>query len=91
MVLVAVGEDDPVHPVLAVVEIRELGQDQVDARHVGVREHDPAVENEDAPVDLNAGAIPPDLPQPAEEDDPDRLRLRLLLVAAPALRQAGRP
>ena len=61
VVLVAVREHDAVDPVLAVVQVGELGQDQVDAGHVRVGEHDPAVEDDDAALDLDAGAVPADL------------------------------
>ena len=71
MVLVPVREHDAVDPVRPLVQIGELGEDQVDPGHVGVGEHDPAVEDDDAAVDLDAGAVAADLPQPAEEDDPD--------------------
>ena len=86
MVLVAVGEHDAVHPVLALAQVGELGQDQVDAGHVGVGEHDPAVEDDDAALDLDAGAVAADLAQAAEEDDPDGLGL-----AGSAKRWARRP
>ena len=72
VVLVAVGQDDPVDPVGVLPQVGEVGQDQVDAGHVRVREHDPHVEDQDPPVDLDAGAVAADLPQAAEEDDPDR-------------------
>ena len=84
MVLVAVGQDDPVHPVPTVLQVGELGQDQVDAGHVGFGEHDPAVEDDDPPLDLNAGTVAADLAQSAEEDDPDGPR-------SPPVSQAGRP
>ena len=46
----------------------------------------------DRPGGLASGKVRHPAPlTDAEEADPDRLRLRLLLVAAPALRQAGRP
>jgi hypothetical protein len=48
VVLVPVGQDDTVDLVGMVTQVGELGQDQVDARHVGVGEHDPAVEDDDA-------------------------------------------
>ena len=35
-------------------------------------EHDPAVDDEDAVLDLEAEAVAPDLAETAEEDDPDR-------------------
>ena len=53
-------------------QIREVGQDEVDAGHVGLGEHDPAVDEQDAVVDLEAEAVAPDLAEPAEEDDLDR-------------------
>ena len=84
VVLVAVGQDDPVHPVPTVLQVGELGQDQVDAGHVGFGEHDPAVEDDDPPLDLYAGTVAADLAQSAEEDDPDGLR-------SPPVSQAGRP
>ncbi len=84
VVLVAVGEHDPVDPVPAVVQVGEVGQDQVDAGHVGLGEHDPAVEDDDAALDLDAGAVAADLAEAAEEDDPDRLWLA-------SVSQAGRP
>ncbi len=77
MVLVAVGEDDAVDPVLAVVQVGEFGQYEIHARHVGVGEHDSAVEDDDAAFDLYAGAVPADLPQPAQEDHPDGFRRAL--------------
>ena len=73
VVLVAVGKHDAVDPVGVLVQVGEVGQHQVDAGHVGLGEHDPAVEDEDPPVDLDAGAVAADLAQAAEEDDPHRL------------------
>ena len=72
VVLVPVGEDDGVDPVGVLAEVGEVGQHQVDAGHVRIGEHDPDVEDEDPPVDLDAGAVPADLAQTAEEDDPHR-------------------
>ena len=75
VVLVTVGQDDAVDPVGPLPEVGELGQDQVHAGHVGVGEHDPAVEDDDAAVDLDAGAVAADLPEPSEKDDTDGRRL----------------
>ena len=69
VVLVGVGEHDALDPVGVLAQVGEVGQDEVDAGHVGVGEHEPAVDDEDAPVDLEAEAVAPDLTQPAEEDD----------------------
>ena len=71
MVLVAVGEDDPVDPVGVLPEVGEVRQHQVHARHVRVGEHDPDVEDEDPSVDLDARAVPTDLPETTEEHHPD--------------------
>ena len=71
VVLVAVGDDAALDPVGVLPQVGEVGQDQVDAGHVGVGEHQPAVEEHDPPVDLDAGAVAADLPEAAEEDDPD--------------------
>ena len=39
--------------------------------HVRLGEHEPAVEEQDPALDLDGGAVAPDLPQPAEERDGD--------------------
>ena len=72
VVLVRVGEEHALDAIGVLAEIGEVGEDEVDARHVGLGEHDPAVDDEDAVVDLEAEAVPPDLAEPAEEDDLDR-------------------
>jgi hypothetical protein len=73
VVLVAVGDDRPVDPVGVVAQVGEVGQHQVDPEHVHVGEHQADVEQQDAPADLDAGAVAPDLAQAAEERDRDRL------------------
>ena len=75
VILVAVREHDAVDLVRPLAQVGELGQDQIDSGHVGVGEHDPAVENDDAAVDLDAGTVTTDLAEPAEEDDADGGRL----------------
>ena len=64
--------NDALDPVGVLAQVGEVGQDEVDAGHVGVGEHDPAVDDEDAAVDLEAEAVAADLAEPAEEDDLDR-------------------
>ena len=71
VVLVRVGEEHALDPVRVVVQIREVREDQIDAGHVGVGEHEPAVDDQDAFVDLEAEAVPSDLTEPTEEDDPN--------------------
>ena len=71
VVLVAVRDDRPVDAVGVVAQVGEVGQHQVDAEHVELGEHQTDVEQQDAAVDLDAGAVAPDLAQPAEERDLD--------------------
>ena len=71
VVLVRVGEEHALDPVRVVAEVREVREDEVDAGHVGVGEHEPAVDDEDAVVDLEAEAVAADLTEPTEEDDPN--------------------
>ena len=71
VVLVRVGEEHALDPVRVLAQIREVGKDEVDAGHVGVGEHEPAVDDEDAVVDLEAEAVAADLTEPTEEDDPN--------------------
>ena len=72
MVLVRVGEEDALHPIGVVAQVREVGKDEVDAGHVDVGKHDPAVDDEDAAVDFEAETVAPDLPEAAQKDDRDR-------------------
>ncbi len=71
VVLVAVGGDAADDAVGVLAQVGEVGQHQVDAEHVEVGEHEPAVEEHDRALDLDAGAVAADLAQPAEERDLD--------------------
>ena len=44
MVFMAVGEDAALEPVLVLDDVGEIGQDEVDAEHFRVREHEAAVD-----------------------------------------------
>ena len=63
-----------VDPLGVLAQPGEVGQDEVDAEHVGVGEHEPAVEQQDPAFDLDGRAVAPDLPEPAEERDGDGAR-----------------
>ena len=69
VVLVAVGDDAADDVVAALDQPGEVGEDEVDAQHVGLGEHQPAVEEHDLAVDLDGGAVAADLAEPAEEGD----------------------
>ena len=70
VVLVGVGEDHPDDPFRLLGQPGEVGQDDVHAGLVGVGEGQPAVDQQPGPVQLDHGAVAPDLPQPAQERDP---------------------
>src|SRR5438094_581686 len=70
VVLMGVRQHDALDPFGVLAQVREVGEHEIDARHVRVGEHQPAVDDEDAALDLDAEAVAPDLAQPAEEDEP---------------------
>src|SRR5262249_14086978 len=53
-------------------QVREVREDEIDAGHVDVGEHQPAVDDEDAVIDLETEAVATDLAEPAEERDRNR-------------------
>jgi hypothetical protein len=69
VVLVGVGQQDADHPVLALLEVGEVGQDQVHAQHLLGGEHQADVDHEDLAAVLEQGHVAADLPQASEEDD----------------------
>ena len=68
VVLVAVGEDDRLDVLGALAQVGEVGQDQVDAEHLGSRERQPGVDDDDPAAVFDDGHVLADLPQPAEGD-----------------------
>jgi hypothetical protein len=69
MVLVAVGEHDRVHAIASFDQPAEVGKDQIHAVHRGLGEHEAGVDDDDASVLLDRGAVSADLAQTAEERD----------------------
>ena len=69
VVLVAVGGDDALDAVGVLAQPREVGQDEIDAVHVGVGEHQPAVDQQHLALLLDGHAVAADLTETAEEDD----------------------
>ena len=61
MVLVPVGEDDGVDVVEPVLDDPEVGQDQVDARLLGLGEEHAAVDDQQPPGELQHGHVAADL------------------------------
>ena len=79
MVLVAVREDDADDVVEAVPDVREVGEDDVDAGLGLLGEQHAAVDDEELALVLEDGHVAADLPQTSQRDD-----------AGAAARQAGR-
>src|SRR5581483_6003704 len=73
VVLVAVGQHATLDPLPVLAQPGEVRQDEIDAGHVEVGEHEPAVDEQDPTAVLAGGAVAADLPQPAEEGDGDGL------------------
>ena len=70
VVLVAVGQDDGDDVVEPVLDVGEIGQDQVDAGLGLLGEEDAAVDDEQLAVDFEDGHVAADLPEAAERNDP---------------------
>src|SRR3569833_1957785 len=71
VVLVPVGQDDGDDVTEAVLEDAEVGQDQVDAGLLGLREEHPAVDDQQLALELEHGHVPADLAEAAEGHDPE--------------------
>ena len=69
VILVAVRDDDARDLVRVVAQIGEVRQDQVDAQHVELGEHDARVDHQDLVLDLEEHHVLADFAQPAERDD----------------------
>ena len=70
VVLVAVGDDDALDVVDAIAQVGEVGQHEVDPDHLGGREAQPDVDDDDPVLVLEDRHVLADLAQPAEGQDP---------------------
>ena len=69
VILVTVREDDRVDVVDSVAKVVEVRQDEVDAEHLGRREHQPRVDDHDAAAVFDDRHVLADLAEPAERQD----------------------
>jgi hypothetical protein len=69
VVLVAVRQHDAADHLLALAQVREVGQDEVDAEVLVAREREPCVDDHDRPLRLVGGHVLPDLAKTPERDD----------------------
>jgi hypothetical protein len=74
VVLVAVGEDDRPDRACPLAQIREVGQDEVDAEVLVARERQPGVHDDDVVAALVDGHVLADLAQAAKGHDPAGFR-----------------
>ena len=65
----AVRDHDRLDRVDVLAQVREVGQDEVDAHHVRRREAQAAVDDDDPPVVLDDGHVLADLPDASERED----------------------
>ena len=72
VVLVGVGDQERPDVGLALAEVGDVGDDEVDAEHLLVGEHQAAVDDDDVVAVLDDVHVLADLPHPAERDDPER-------------------
>jgi hypothetical protein len=73
VVLVGVGDEERLDVGAALLEVRDVGDDEVDAEHLLVGEHEAAVDDDDLVAVLEDVHVLADLAHPAERDDAERL------------------
>ncbi len=66
MVFVAMGDDDPTHPMALVIQIMEIRDDVIDPQHIILWEHDARIDDENILTIFDRHHIFPDFPQPPE-------------------------
>ena len=69
VVLVGVGDEERLDVGLALLEVGDVGDDEVDAEHLLVGEHEPAVDDDDVVAVLEHVHVLADLADAAERDD----------------------
>ena len=75
VVLVAVREEDPAELLRALGQVLEVGDDRVDAGHLGRREEDPGVEQQEMLLPLEHERVEAELTEPAERHEAHRRRV----------------
>ena len=69
MVLVGVGDDEGLDALALVAQVGDVGHDEVDAVHLLLGEHQPAVDDDDLVGVLEHRHVLADLADAAERDD----------------------
>ena len=73
VVLVGMGDQERLDVGAALLEVGDVGDDEVDPEHLLVGEHEAAVDDDDLVAVLEDVHVLADLPHPAERDDAERL------------------
>jgi hypothetical protein len=73
VVLVGMGDQERPDLVAVLLEIADVGDDEVDAEHLLVGEHEAAIDDDDVVAVLEHVHVLADLPHPAKRDDAERL------------------
>src|SRR5262249_24709334 len=76
VVLVAVRQHDATEAIAEPAQIRDVRVDDVDAKHLGVGEHDTAVDGDGGVLVFEHEEVEADLAETAERDHPERRRHR---------------
>ena len=74
VILVAVGEDERLDLASSRLEVREVGDDQVDAELIGIRKHDARVNEDRGVLPGHRHHVHAELAEPAQRDDLERGR-----------------
>ena len=72
VVLVGMGDQEGPDLLAVLLEVGDIGDDEVDAEHLLVREHQPAVDHDDVVAVLEHVHVLADLAHSAERDDAER-------------------
>jgi hypothetical protein len=76
VVFMGVGDEEGAHVGAPLLEVGDVGDDQVDPEHLLVGEHQAAVDHDDVIAVFEDVHVLADLAHPAKRDDPERLRFR---------------
>ena len=88
VVLVGVGDEERLDVGLALLQVGDVGDDEVDPEHLLVGEHQAAVDDDDVVAVLEHVHVLADLADPAERDDPERSVDGRLAMSVPGVRRA---
>ena len=75
VILMSVRQDDRLHHVLVFDQIGDVRNNEVDAEHVLLREHEPGVDDDDLVVHADGGHVLSDFAKSAERYDLHLLRI----------------